>query len=158
MANQYIHALREAVGEENFPLALEHMRLAGRIITPERAQELQHAKDNKARVALLDEWCGNFLTQEVKHTIALLAETQQLGILQELGSAEAAREESAVITTAHSLEDETKNTIRTALEKLYDTVTISYTEDPSLIGGIKIRVGDREVDNSIRTKLDKCFA
>ena len=35
----------------------------------------------------------------------------------------------------------------------YKKVEIEYITDPSLIGGIVIRVGDRVVDGSIRTRL-----
>jgi F-type H+-transporting ATPase subunit delta len=36
----------------------------------------------------------------------------------------------------------------------YRTMDVHYTEDPSLIGGMIIRIGDRVVDSSIRSKLD----
>lgn len=32
---------------------------------------------------------------------------------------------------------------------------MNYQLDPSLIGGMVIRIGDRVVDGSIKTKLDK---
>ena len=32
---------------------------------------------------------------------------------------------------------------------------MSYQEDPSLIGGLVIRIEDRVVDSSIKTKLEK---
>lgn len=37
----------------------------------------------------------------------------------------------------------------------YQAFEMQYSVDPSLIGGIVIRVGDRVVDSSIRTKLEK---
>ena len=37
----------------------------------------------------------------------------------------------------------------------YEQIECNYTVDPILIGGMIIRIGDRVVDSSIRTKLDK---
>lgn len=37
----------------------------------------------------------------------------------------------------------------------YRTFEIDYEVDPALIGGIRIRIGDRIVDGSIRTKLER---
>ena len=36
----------------------------------------------------------------------------------------------------------------------YQTFDVYYHVDPTLIGGMVIRVGDRVVDSSIRTKLE----
>ena len=36
----------------------------------------------------------------------------------------------------------------------YRSMELHYEVDPSIIGGMIIRVGDRVVDSSIRTKLD----
>lgn len=36
----------------------------------------------------------------------------------------------------------------------YETVSVDYQIDPGLLGGMVIRIGDRVLDNSIRSKLD----
>lgn len=36
----------------------------------------------------------------------------------------------------------------------YETVSVDYQIDESLLGGMVIRIGDRVLDNSIRCKLD----
>ena len=36
----------------------------------------------------------------------------------------------------------------------YESFEVDYSVDASLIGGMVIRIGDRVVDSSIRTKLD----
>lgn len=36
----------------------------------------------------------------------------------------------------------------------YETVSVDYQVDESLLGGMVIRIGDRVLDNSIRSKLD----
>ena len=41
------------------------------------------------------------------------------------------------------------------LKKKYEKIECHYTVDESLIGGMVICMGDRVVDSSIRTKLEK---
>lgn len=64
---------------------------------------------------------------------------------------------TAYVTTAVSLKDSQKKAIEAKLLETtrYETMEITYAEDESLIGGMVIRIGDRVVDSSIRTKLDK---
>ena len=61
----------------------------------------------------------------------------------------------AKVTSAMQLSDEQKDKIK---EKLLETTKsvefeIEYDIDPELIGGLVIRIGDRVVDSSIKTKL-----
>ena len=61
------------------------------------------------------------------------------------------------VKTAMPLGQEQKNKIQ---QKLLDTtrykkVEMHYEVDESLIGGMKIRIGDRVVDSSIETKLSQ---
>ena len=62
----------------------------------------------------------------------------------------------AYVTTAVPLKDSQKAAVE---RKLLDTtgykeMEIHYSEDKDLIGGMVIRIGDRVVDSSIRTRLD----
>ena len=56
---------------------------------------------------------------------------------------------------------ELKNEQRDAVEQRllsvtkYKTLEVDYTVDSSLIGGMTIRIGDRVLDSSIKTKLDE---
>ena len=63
----------------------------------------------------------------------------------------------AYVTTAFELSDEKKKNI---VDKLiattkYNEIEMIYIVDESIIGGMIIRIGDRVVDSSIRTKIDK---
>lgn len=62
---------------------------------------------------------------------------------------------TAYVTTACKLSDEQKSRIEARLLETtgYDKVEITYDEDASLIGGMVIRIKDRVVDSSIKTKL-----
>lgn len=60
------------------------------------------------------------------------------------------------VTTAKALrEDQKKKTVDKLLETTgYDRLIMNYAVDETLIGGMVIRIGDRVVDSSIKTKLD----
>lgn len=63
----------------------------------------------------------------------------------------------AYVTTAFLLDEEKKQAIAKRLVETtkYDKIEMNYIVDQSIIGGLIIRIGDRVVDSSIRTKLSK---
>lgn len=54
------------------------------------------------------------------------------------------------------LSDEQREKIENKLLEVseYETLSVDYQVDESLLGGIVIRIGNRVLDNSIRSKLD----
>ena len=64
---------------------------------------------------------------------------------------------TAFVTTAVSLKDSQKTDIEKKLLSTtsFKKIEINYTVEPELIGGMKIRIGDRVVDSSVKTKLEK---
>ena len=62
----------------------------------------------------------------------------------------------AKVTSAIAIDDEMKKRIKDKLLSTtdYKEIEIEYETDPSLIGGMVIRIKDRIVDNSVRTKLE----
>lgn len=63
----------------------------------------------------------------------------------------------ASVTTAKTLTDAQKKAVVAKLLETtkYEDFEIDYKEDPSLIGGMVIRIGDRVVDSSIKHKLEE---
>ncbi len=63
-------------------------------------------------------------------------------------------EVTADVTTAHALtaaqETELKATLKSVAGK---DVTINVTVDPSILGGLIVKLGSRQIDTSLRTKL-----
>ncbi|MCM2440222.1 F0F1 ATP synthase subunit delta [Agrobacterium vitis] len=61
---------------------------------------------------------------------------------------------AADVTSAHALtpaqETELKEALKSATGK---TVTMFVTVDPSLLGGLIVKIGSRQIDTSLRTKL-----
>lgn len=62
----------------------------------------------------------------------------------------------ALVTSAIELSTEQKQKVEQKLlqQTDYETFEVEYKVDESLIGGMIIRIGDRVVDSSIRSKLD----
>lgn len=62
----------------------------------------------------------------------------------------------ATVTSATDLSDEQKKNIEKRLIEttVFDKMEINYFVDSSLIGGLVIRINDRVVDSSIKTKIE----
>ena len=60
------------------------------------------------------------------------------------------------VRTPMPLLDEQREKIENKLLEVseYETLSVDYQVDESLLGGIVIRIGNRVLDNSIRSKLD----
>jgi F-type H+-transporting ATPase subunit delta len=64
-------------------------------------------------------------------------------------------EVTAQVTVAETLNDARMNEIRDALKQVTGKdVKVDVTVDPSIIGGLKVKLGSRMVDASLRTKLN----
>lgn len=63
-------------------------------------------------------------------------------------------ETTADVTTAHPLTPDQENELKAALKSVTGKdVAIKVTVDPSLLGGLIVKVGSRQIDTSLRTKL-----
>jgi F-type H+-transporting ATPase subunit delta len=60
------------------------------------------------------------------------------------------------VTTATDLTDKQRHQLEEALrQSVGGKVNIEANVDPSLIGGMVVRVGSRMIDNSLRSKLNR---
>lgn len=89
---------------------------------------------------VLKEHSGD-ITAVFEHFIRLVKEEKKIG--------------TACVTTAAELTDRQKSAVEKRLldTTRYESFEMNYTVDASLIGGMVIRIGDRVVDSSIKTKL-----
>ena len=66
-------------------------------------------------------------------------------------------EVTADVTSAHALTAEQETELKAALKGVTGKeVSISVTVDPSLLGGLIVKVGSRQIDTSLRTKPGSC--
>jgi F-type H+-transporting ATPase subunit delta len=64
-------------------------------------------------------------------------------------------EATADVTVAEALSDKNLGALKTALAKVSGKdVTLNVKVDPSIIGGLVVKLGSRMVDSSLRTKLN----
>jgi F-type H+-transporting ATPase subunit delta len=96
----------------------------------------------------------------VRRFIGLIGHNRRLYELPKIIAAFAKRlaarrgETTAEVTSATPLSNEQTTAITSALKKAIGTnVVLSTRTDPSLLGGLVVKVGSRMVDSSLKTKL-----
>jgi F-type H+-transporting ATPase subunit delta len=98
----------------------------------------------------------------VRNFLRLAAEKGRAGEIPEISAelealvARAQNRLAVELTTAHELSDEDSASIVQAIEKASGrTVEATRAVDPSLIGGIVLRVGSHRADGSVRGRLER---
>ena len=62
---------------------------------------------------------------------------------------------TAIVTSAHPLDDDQISALKAKLkDELRRDVALDLNVDPSILGGLIVKVGSRQIDSSIRTKLN----
>jgi F-type H+-transporting ATPase subunit delta len=70
-------------------------------------------------------------------------------------AAEARGETSAEVTSAHTLSPAQQTELKAALKSVAGKdVALNVTVDPSLLGGMIVKIGSRQIDTSLKTKLN----
>ena len=70
-------------------------------------------------------------------------------------AAEHRGEAAAEVTSAHALSAAQEKELKAALKSVAGKdVSITVTVDPSLLGGMVVRIGSRQIDTSLKTKLN----
>jgi len=108
---------------------------------------------------------GNHLSGEARNFVQVLVQNRRLGLIAQIRDMfEALRREhegvmEATVISALPLADGQLQTLMATLEKKYGRkITAKVELDPKLIGGLKIVVGDKVIDATVRGKLDAMAA
>ena len=165
VSKTYGEALFElAVEEGREDSLLEEIMALKKILkeNPDFEKLMNHPKIIKEdKVKIIEETFGGHVSREIiglmtllitkghypdtvsvfEYFIGLVKEEKKIGI--------------ANVTTAFALSDKQKSDIEKRLLETtqYETFEMNYDVDESLIGGMVIRIKDRVVDSSIKTKL-----
>jgi F-type H+-transporting ATPase subunit delta len=104
------------------------------------------------------------VTAEAKNFVAMLAENGRLPLLPEIGAQFQVLKNAlegvadAEITSAFQLNDaQVKDLVATLEKKFGRKLNPSVKVDSSLIGGVRVAVGDEVLDTSVRAKLQKMY-
>lgn len=105
--------------------------------------------------------CGEQLDGAARNFVQVLVDNDRLGVVPAIRALfeDLKREQEGVleaqITSAFALDDEQQSALVRRLEAKYQRkVSAQVSVDPQLIGGVKIVVGDKVLDASVRGKLD----
>ena len=118
------------------------------------------AEQTKAVTAVLEKGGADALTVKFVGTVASNGRLHALSRIISAFLAEHARrrgEVSAEVISAVEMDDARRARVEQAVSKLAgsDKLSLSMRVDPSLIGGLVVRIGSRMIDTSIRTKLNR---
>ncbi|MDQ6993403.1 MAG: F0F1 ATP synthase subunit delta [Mariprofundus sp.] len=112
------------------------------------------------KISILDKICGG-LTGELKNLVELLASRNKLELLPEIDAVvgkmilDSKKEITASVISAVSLSSDIEDQISALLEKESGCkVRVESSLDASLLGGVVVRIGDRQIDYSLRSRLD----
>ena len=104
----------------------------------------------KAKIAGL---AGNFLRVVAKNR-RLFAVPGMIQAFRRI-AAEHRGETAAEVTSAHALTAAQQTELKAALKSVAGKdVAITITVDPSLLGGLIVKMGSRQIDTSLKTKLN----
>lgn len=120
---------------------------------------LKRADQARAIAAIMD---AAQLGELTRRFVGLVAHNRRLfalpGIIKSFHKmlADKRGEMTAEVTAAHPLTDAQKAAVSDAIKRVVGgKVSIDMKIDPSLLGGLVVRVGSRMIDSSVRTKLQK---
>ncbi len=105
------------------------------------------------------------MTPEAANFLQMLAENGRISLLPQIGAQFAALKNAqqgaadAVIHSAFDLSPDQVGALVATLEKKFGRkLNPTVTVDPSLIGGVRVLVGDEVLDTSVRAKLQQMHA
>lgn len=159
-ANQYAQAIMQAM-LERWQGALSSVSNALKQ-NPQLAELLTNANgDINERLAALESIVPADAPAELRNVLQVMVQDGSIKLVDQVGGALAqvssgrtAGPIKAEVTSAVALSDEEQEQLRRTLAARHgDSLTFTFSVDPSLMGGLRVRVGDSLVDTSVATRL-----
>ena len=167
VSKTYGEALYELAGEgKKEALFLEEVTALRAILAsnPDLTGVMEnHRISKEEKISLLQKIFEGRLSEELTSFLCILVEKGRYGEVDEILGyfIERVREDegigTAYVTTAFALSEEKKKQIqdRILAGTKYKKLDMVYRVDESIIGGMVIRIRDRVVDSSLKTRLEK---
>tara|TARA_B100000768_G_C11171841_1_gene329054 strand:+ start:383 stop:919 length:537 start_codon:yes stop_codon:yes gene_type:complete len=165
LARPYAKALFASALED---ASLEEMANELQIMaTASKSKEVANTIENPSLsrqevVTILVNLFEESVSETSKRLVAILAENKRLNLLQSIYSiyrellAEHKEQNTVTVFVASEPSSDAKEEIEQKLKSSYgNDANISFSKDPSMMGGLSIKVGDETLDLSIRGKVKK---
>ncbi len=114
----------------------------------------------KVKTTIIDK-AGKGLGKEIGRLVLMLCERGKASLLPEINAIfnemvrQASSQVEAEVVSATPLNKATQDKIAAALGKSVGRkVVIKATQDADILGGLVVRLGDRQIDYSLRTRLE----
>ncbi len=121
---------------------------------------LESAQDSEARLQALQSITPKATSQEIQNFLQLLAQEGDLTLIPQVidqlrsGVGGQRVPVKAEIVSAAELSEQEQSDIRRRLNEQHgDGLIFSFRVDPSLMGGLRVRVGDSLIDNTVASRL-----
>ncbi|WP_026696000.1 F0F1 ATP synthase subunit delta [Peribacillus kribbensis] len=166
VANRYAVALFQIAKEKNLLAQFEEeLRTVKAVFSQnhELTGFLSHPKINGVQKKQLIQTAFGSLTAAVQNTLMLLVERHREGIISEVAdhfinlANEERGEAEAKVYSVRPLTDDERAAINASFAKRVgkNSLNIENIIDRSLLGGVKIRIGNRIFDGSVSGKLQR---
>ncbi|GAC1359292.1 MAG: F0F1 ATP synthase subunit delta [Acidobacteriaceae bacterium] len=165
-SSRYARAFAQIVTAVKLDATAAQQQLADFAATVDSNRELREllmnpsiAQEQKVRILdAISQRLGMF--PQVRNFIAVILEHQRLGDLNEILSeyAAVADEQSglveAEIISAHPLDEDDRRQLESQVaKKAGGQVRTTYSQDPSLLGGVVVKIGSTVYDGSVKAQL-----
>lgn len=136
--------------------------LACAVSNEQFAYMLSEASSNEAASKLIIELLGDLLDEKGQNFVHVLGENNRFMVLPEIYQEfirlrdDYLKVQAVEIVTARPLAPEDEKALVAKLENKYQVkVSVTRTIDPSIMGGVIIRIGDEVIDGSVKTNLSR---
>jgi len=163
-AKRYANALLRNVGIENAPQAITEINAVSNLMV--KSKEFKSLLINPQFTSEEREKVIKQIADRIKlseNTVKFIIYLSEVGVILFLPEIiriatnlylEKKRKAKAIVMTPIEIGKDYENTLRSSLKKVTDRdVDIEYVMDPSLLGGILIKIGSTMYDTSIKGQL-----